>query len=251
MSAPAYTDDDCAEFDAMEPAMDIVRIGVLGTSEIFDHEGYLAAIGSMLPHTRYLISTHHPRDLSALLRSSFLPEGADVHVGAVVTDSESARRVIPETDEGTSFVHFMHLTGPVTREVQDMLIANSVRWVVFGSGDGVHVMHPDWARDLRDFCVLADISFSFLGWEAWVENTVSCGREHVVRVPREVSSSFCAVHVTGKSAMCPSNPYNPFVRGESGWTVLRRATSSDNTALLDGRLWDEAPFDLLCPEPAR
>lgn len=251
MSAPAYTDDDYTEFDPVETAVDIVRIGVLGSSEVFDHDGYLTAIGGIQPNTRYLISTHHPRELNKLLGSSFLPEGAEVHVGAVVTDAQSARRVIPEIDTETSFVHFPLVDGPITREIKNMFIANSVRWVVCGSSECTHVMHPDWVRDLRDFCVLSGISFSFLGWGAWVENAVSCGRERVVRVPREVSSSFCAVHVTGKVALCPSNPINPFVRGESGWTVLRRVNGSDDSHLLDGRLWDEAPFDLLDDEPTR
>lgn len=251
MSAPAYTDDDFAEFDTTDTAVDVERIGVIGTSEIFDHDGYLAAISDMRPHTVYMVSTHHPRALTTLLDTSFLPEGTDVHVGAVVTDVDTAHRVITEMDTRTSFVHFAQLEGPAPREIRDALAASHVRWVVVGSSECTHAMHPDWVRDLRDFCVLAGISFSFFGWGSWVENTIPCGEERVVRVPREVSSSFCAVHVTGKLAMCPSNPHNPFVRGEAGWTVLRRASVSDDISLLDGKVWDEAPFDLMEPEPAR
>ena len=111
MSAPAYTDDDFAEFDTTDTAVDVERIGVIGTSEIFDHDGYLAAISDMRPHTVYMVSTHHPRALTTLLDTSFLPEGTDVHVGAVVTDVDTAHHVITEMDTRTSFVHFAQLEG--------------------------------------------------------------------------------------------------------------------------------------------
>lgn len=255
MSAPAYTDDEDLddEFfdtDAPDVCVDVVRVYAQDTVEEFGAAAYLSVIAGMTAPSRYLLSAHHPEELRALVRSSFIPEGVEVHVGAVVTSLETARTLIP-TVGGNGFVHFPRLRGRVPAEVRDLLVEHSVTWVVVGGEACTSVMHPDWVRDLRDFCVLSGISFWFYGWGTWVENVVECGRERIVRAPKTVSPGYCAVHVTGKIALCPSNPHNPFLRGEPGWTVLRRASNDEDTTLLDGRLWDEAPFDLITDDYAR
>jgi protein gp37 len=47
--------------------------------------------------------------------------------------------------------------------------AVAIDWVVAGgeSGSGARPMHPDWARTLRDQCLLADVPFFFKQWGAW------------------------------------------------------------------------------------
>lgn len=42
-------------------------------------------------------------------------------------------------------------------------------WVIVGgeSGPGARPMHPDWARRLRDQCVVADVLFLFKQWGEW------------------------------------------------------------------------------------
>lgn len=52
-----------------------------------------------------------------------------------------------------------------TQPVLSMLID----WIIVGgeSGKDARPMHPNWVRDLRDTCVLADIPFFFKQWGEW------------------------------------------------------------------------------------
>ena len=47
---------------------------------------------------------------------------------------------------------------------------NKIDWVIVGgeSGRGARPMHPDWARDIRDQCVAADVQFFFKQWGSWI-----------------------------------------------------------------------------------
>lgn len=44
-------------------------------------------------------------------------------------------------------------------------------WVIVGgeSGKNARPMHPEWAREIRDQCLQADVPFLFKQWGAWVE----------------------------------------------------------------------------------
>ena len=67
-------------------------------------------------------------------------------------------------------------------------------------------------------------------------------------MPREISPTHCAIHTSGRVALCPDNPDNPFRRGEEGWTVLRRVFKDDPAlVLIDGKDHSEEPF--LSDEP--
>lgn len=237
---PALTQDELVEDVPVT-----LRIGAMGTSDVFDRDAYTRLLASMgdAP-ARYLVSTYHTDELHDMLTQYGVPTNTEVHIGAVVTSAAQAREALPRIGNSCSFLHVTELHGPLTADFLDILTLDAVQWVVMGDSCATSVMHPDWVRDLRDHCVLSGISFDFAGWGAWVENVTHCGRERVVRVPRTVSDAFCAVHVSGKVALCPANPYNPFPYGETGWTVLRKAGNSDDTATIDGRGWSEAPFEL-------
>jgi protein gp37 len=48
-------------------------------------------------------------------------------------------------------------------------IGQRIHWVIAGgeSGPNARPMHPDWARELRDQCVSADVPFFFKQWGNW------------------------------------------------------------------------------------
>lgn len=48
-------------------------------------------------------------------------------------------------------------------------LPNEIHWVIVGgeSGHGARPMHPDWARDIRNQCQAAGVSFFFKQWGTW------------------------------------------------------------------------------------
>jgi protein gp37 len=52
-----------------------------------------------------------------------------------------------------------------------------LHWVICGgeSGHGARPMHPDWARSLRDQCVVAGVSFFFKQWGEWAPVSTATG----------------------------------------------------------------------------
>jgi len=253
MTVPAYLDDTDHDtydsetsVDLSSPFIDTVRIHALDTPEAFAREKYEEVLSSLSSEpTPYLIATHHPELLHALVSRTALPLLTEVHVGAVVHSSEHGVGVLPHLSRTCAFIHVPTLRGPVTPEFRHALISSKVKWVVMGDPSSTTPLHPDWVFAMRDICVLNGISFTFAGWGSWVENATYHGRERTVRVPREVSNNHCAIRVNGDVALCPSQPRNPFLCGESGWTVMRRPNSTEEAMCIDGRLWDETPFDII------
>lgn len=58
-------------------------------------------------------------------------------------------------------VRLRSLTGPMGGAL--------LHWIICGGESGPHAraMHPDWARDTRDFCASLGISFFFKQWGEW------------------------------------------------------------------------------------
>ncbi|MFE2994114.1 DUF5131 family protein [Nocardia sp. NPDC059246] len=61
---------------------------------------------------------------------------------------------------------------PSFAEDGSLTVGPRLDWVIVGgeSGPKARPMHPDWARDLRDQCVEADVPFLFKQWGEWVPN---------------------------------------------------------------------------------
>ncbi|HBA90880.1 MAG TPA: hypothetical protein DCZ08_03600 [Anaerolineaceae bacterium] len=71
--------------------------------------------------------------------------------------------------EGMGAYGYQSLTGlhfPFTLEPQ---YGPKLDWVITGgeSGPNARLMHPDWARRLRDQCVAAEVPFFFKQWGEW------------------------------------------------------------------------------------
>jgi protein gp37 len=59
------------------------------------------------------------------------------------------------------FLSIEPLIGPI-----GTLGLSGIDWVIVGgeSGPGARPMHPDWARSIRDQCLLAEVKFFFKQW---------------------------------------------------------------------------------------
>jgi len=100
--------------------------------------------------------------------------------------------------------------------------SNGIHWVICGgeSGPGARPMNPQWARDLRDQCVAAEVPFFFKQWGEW-------------SVKRDEDADFGEFH--GLDPAC-------WVGGclcEGGTETMYRMGKKEAGRLLDGREWNE------------
>lgn len=126
---------------------------------------------------------------------------ANVWLGATIVNQEEADRDIPKLLAAPAIVRFLSmepLLGSVDLNrhlwkccgnlipghggdgwmqppdpptcCDDRVPAESLHWVIVGgeSGPGARLMHPDWARGLRDQCAAAGVPFLFKQWGEWV-----------------------------------------------------------------------------------
>jgi protein gp37 len=113
------------------------------------------------------------------------------------------------------------LLGPINlKESIDGL--GLIDWVIVGgeSGPGARPMHPEWARDLRDQCVGADIPFFFKQWGNWVH--------------------------AGDNRFAPDEGRVEWfdLGDDDGAIPMRNVGKKKAGRLLDGRFWNEHPFNL-------
>lgn len=98
-----------------------------------------------------------------------------------------------------------------------------VDWVIVGgeSGHGARIMHPNWARSVRDQCVAAKVPFFFKQWGEW-ESVAEPGTKVVM-------------------ADLPSDARVSIGDGATNHTRHRRVGKHAAGRVLDGRTWDEVP----------
>lgn len=96
----------------------------------------------------------------------------------------------------------------------DIPFVGPINWVVCGgeSGPGARPMNPDWARELRDQCVIAGIPFFFKSWGEYHERDLGMPPEFMIKKQVWFDGT-CMVRVGKKAA----------------------------GRLLDGKFWDQMP----------
>lgn len=99
------------------------------------------------------------------LRNRYADNLAPRHVwlGVSVEDRKNAVRIkhLQEAPAATRFISFEPLIGPVGR-----LDLHGIDWAIVGgeSGPSARPMLADWAMDIRDQCIAADVAFFFKQW---------------------------------------------------------------------------------------
>ena len=88
---------------------------------------------------------------------------AHIWMGVSVEDGTKLSRVrhLGDTAAQVRFLSLEPLIGPIAG-----LRLDRIHWVIAGgeSGPGARPMHPDWARQIRNQCVVSDVPFFFKQW---------------------------------------------------------------------------------------
>jgi protein gp37 len=142
-------------------------------------------------------------------------------------------------------------------------------WVIVGgeSGHGARAMHPEWARNLRDQCVAADMPFFFKQWGEWgpapfivrvCDPDVGWkGTDEELAAAKADSEARGATHVhTGNChEQDGERRYEIHRTGHRPWSLervglpdgmapIRRWGKKTAGRELDGRTWDEMPKEV-------
>jgi protein gp37 len=92
-----------------------------------------------------------------------LPWPPNVWMGVSVEDSVHKYRIdhLKETGACVKFISFEPLLGPIGD-----LNLEGIDWVIVGgeSGPRARPMDPEWAREIRDKCIKAEVPFFFKQW---------------------------------------------------------------------------------------
>lgn len=115
------------------------------------------------PQHTYQVLTKRPLRARRLAERG-LQSPANLWLGVSVEDQHAADQRIPELQRIPAAVRFLScepLLGP-----DDLGVAVGLDWVIVGgeSGPGAPPMAAQWARSLRDQCVVADLAFFFKQW---------------------------------------------------------------------------------------
>ena len=112
-------------------------------------------------HHRFQILTKRSNRLLEL--SSELTWPRNVWMGVTVENADCTFRIddLRQTDAVTKFISFEPLLGPILG-----IDLDSIDWVIVGgeSGSGARTMEPQWATDIRDQCLNANVPFFFKQW---------------------------------------------------------------------------------------
>ena len=103
------------------------------------------------------------RSKRLLKASKELEWSQNIWMGVSVENDDCATRIehLRKTGAVVKFISFEPLLGPV-----DKLDLDDVDWAIVGgeSGPGARPMLVDWATDIRDQCVAANVPFFFKQW---------------------------------------------------------------------------------------
>jgi len=128
-----------------------------------------------------------------------------------------------------------------------MELADRVHWVIVGgeSGHGARMMHPDWARAVRDQCQAAGVAFFFKQWGEYSYQPAKIEeRDHVCTIDRD-GRDWALSMAGGK--VCHLGPdANLWTLDQDslpvdGLVEWRRVGKKAAGRLLDGVEWNQMP----------
>lgn len=130
-------------------------------------------------------------------------------------------------------------------------VGGGLHWVIVGgeSGPKARSMHPEWARLLRDQCVVAVVPFFFKQWGEWMPFAHVYENEDPDAIYDYLDGHVIALGNDGHVDMempaddGPPTGYQP--RPEANPHYLVRLGKKRAGRELDGRTWDEMPANVL------
>ena len=127
----------------------------------FDFISKIFDIMCQAHHHRFQVLTKRSHRLLQL--SPKLSWPPNVWMGVTVENADYTFRIghLRQTDAAIKFVSFEPLLSPIPH-----LDLRDIDWVIVGgeSGPGARPMRPEWAIDIRDQCLAADVPFFFKQW---------------------------------------------------------------------------------------
>lgn len=125
-----------------------------------------------------------------------------------------------------------------------------IGWIIVGgeSGPGARPMHPDWARQLRNQCVTADVPFFFKQFGEWGLDWPLDKDGRIVAGPRGMGVTVAndgTVYQPGDLAYPDGPRYGDAIRADhnrANLTAMYRLGKHAAGRELDGRTWDEQPL---------
>lgn len=261
IAADSYWKQPLAWDKAAAKAKERHRIFCASIADIFEDRPELEGPRSRLfelikktPHLDWLLLTKRPENISRLSGMISFPE--NIWLGTSVENQDTANERIPALLAINAIVRFLscepllgavslpatcrimpgscwcgaHISYPMSADFSPSERKPSpIHWVIVGgeSGKKARIMHPDWARSLRDQCQTLNIPFFFKQWGEW-------------RPVQSVEESVTSCH-KGTFRWVDEN-------GDAGWTLgcegraaMIRAGKASAGRELDGREWNEFP----------
>ncbi|KPF84528.1 hypothetical protein IP70_15835 [alpha proteobacterium AAP38] len=229
------------------------------------------------PHLDWLLLTKRPQNIAKMLPADWGNGWPNVWLGTTVENQTEADRRIPNLLAVPAVVRFLScepLLGPIDlhpwllyepcpNSLDGLLMDPetgqhecchrcdftgighdlAVHWVIVGgeSGPGARPMHPDWARSLRDQCVVAGVPFLFKQWGEWAPNVGAVDWADIDDHPE--ASRFWHREWNGDSWGEPFKPlWCDFGDGNYDQEqCVSRVGKKAAGRLLDGRTWDQFP----------
>ena len=112
-------------------------------------------------HHRFQALTKRSQRLLQLSRKLSWPE--NVWMGVTVENADYTFRIdhLKQTPAAIKFISFEPLLGPIPN-----INLEGIDWVIVGgeSGPGARPMNPEWAIDIRNQCLDAEVPFFFKQW---------------------------------------------------------------------------------------
>lgn len=112
-------------------------------------------------------------------------------------------------------------------------------WVVAGgeSGPGARITHPAWAKSLRDQCVSTGVPFHYKQWGEWAPCAAA---DWHGRGPAGKPAQL-AIGPDGRTAGGFLTDELALRREAEGWVPMARIGKTNAGRLLDGKLWNQYP----------
>jgi len=128
-------------------------------------------------HHTFQVLTKRPERAAAL--SSKLEWPTNVWMGTSVENQVFTSRIdhLRRTDAHIKFLSCEPLLGPLALDL------SGIDWVIVGgeSGHRARPMRADWARSVRDQCLIARVPFFFKQWGAHTEHGIRVGKHRAGR----------------------------------------------------------------------
>jgi protein gp37 len=153
------------------------RVFCASMADVFDNRAPAGArerlweLIRQTPHLDWLLLTKRPQNIAKMLPADWGKGYPNIWLGVTVENQTEADRRIPILRRIPGAVRFLSCE-PLLEEVRLTEFVDGgiempgIHRIICGgeSGPGARPMHPDWARHLRDDCLVAGVAFHFKQW---------------------------------------------------------------------------------------